>query len=179
MSYICVLSLRSASLALYIPVWTLCYNDFDIFWENEESGLIYEYKIIFNNTFVNYVFCFLEPFRARLASKIAKSANVTPNIFFLTRINMGINKFRIWCWFYSKSVEKIAKGRLRTVLKDEEQHNSYSFMLITFCINFFAAFSTIGSIHGQAVKIVTRIVCPLSTLLLGCGTLCPGRHTYG
>ncbi len=42
-----------------------------------------------------YVFRFFEPFRARLTSKFAKSANMTQKIIFSNYFDMGIKKRRI------------------------------------------------------------------------------------
>jgi hypothetical protein len=51
-----------------------------------ESGLqtIFSFSlVIIECSFTKYVFGFFEPFFARLTSKFAKSANMTPKIFFL------------------------------------------------------------------------------------------------
>jgi hypothetical protein len=53
------------------------------------------------------VFCFVEPFFAHLASKFAKSANMTPKIFFLTKSKKISKNAEFHADF--ESVEKVVK----------------------------------------------------------------------
>ena len=99
---------------------------------------------------IKKVFRFFELFRARLVYKYAKSANMTPKIFFPIIFNMAVKKCRIWCQFRihwkvplsRKFTQRKLEGLeiLNTVLKDEKVHNFYTFMLITFLYELFYTF---------------------------------------
>ncbi len=85
-------------------------------------------------------FWFFEPFFAHLASKFAKSANMTQKKIFLTKIKKNIKKRRISRWFLIrwKSCKKCIKKKLqakqvwRTWVKVKKVHIFVTFLLITF-----------------------------------------------
>jgi hypothetical protein len=66
------------------------------------------------NTFIKYDVCFFEPFRARLTSKFAKSANMTKKIIFSNVFDMDIKNAEFDAEF--ESVEKVAKRFTRRKL---------------------------------------------------------------
>jgi hypothetical protein len=77
---------------------------------------------------IKKVFQFFQLFWARLVYKYAKSANMTPKIFFPIIFNMAVKKRRIWCQFRihwkvplsRKFTQRKLEGWeiLNTVLKD-------------------------------------------------------------
>jgi hypothetical protein len=60
-----------------------------------------------SKTFIKYVFRFFEPFRSRLTSKFAKSANMTQKMFVSNYFDMGIKNAQFDAKF--ESDEKVAK----------------------------------------------------------------------
>ncbi len=73
-------------------IYTLGYNKILTFLRKRRIGTLWWLQ----ETFSKAVFRFFEPFRARLATKFAKSAHVTQKKF--SHNNMGIKKSRIWRW---------------------------------------------------------------------------------
>jgi hypothetical protein len=67
------------------------YHDLDFFRKNQKSGTMDGWKIEFYDT-LKRKFRFFELFLARLAYKFAKSANMTPEVFFVNIFKIGIKK---------------------------------------------------------------------------------------
>ncbi len=121
-----------------------------LFLENEEYRHFDGCKIEIYDTFTKYVFWFFEPFLAHLASKFAKSANMTQKEFFWKK--KDIKKTRISRWFRIrwKSCRKMHQKKLqakqvwRTWVKVTKVHISVTFLLTTslgaFFHNFFNGF---------------------------------------
>ena len=113
----------------------LGYNDFDIFCESEKFRPFDGCKI---TKITKPIFSFFEPFRPRLASKFAKSANVTPKSLF-TIIPFGYentqnlmlisNPLKSWGESYWKKVIGL-KTFARSIKKFKKQ-NSFTCILIT------------------------------------------------
>jgi hypothetical protein len=71
------------------------YNEFDFLWKMKNTyplmGAKLKSKTHLQNTFLD----FFDPFFAHLASKFAKSPNMTPKIFFCKKTKKDIKKRRI------------------------------------------------------------------------------------
>ncbi len=97
--------------------------------------------------FESMIFGFFGPFCARLASKFAKSANMTAKFFFSTNFDKAVKKRRIWIrWKSSKKVYTKKVMGLRIFVHSTERWKSTWFLHFFannfFCWNFFKTFST-------------------------------------